>query len=190
MHARPTYPGDLATVPQLITLACEYRGAAHDLLTRGKRKSPSSWAPARLLALQAIELQLNAFLLHSGNDTHKIRSLRHNLAERGDLAISSGLVLRKRTLTHLYELSSGREYLITRYGPELSGSWTQINRLIATLDEITIKVSSALTSPKTRTTAFKIQTSASRDSPKTDHLTPPAAPPAPPPSPPPFSRTR
>lgn len=37
-------------------------------------------------------------------------------------------------------LSQDREYLITRYGPELAATTSQINRLTATLEEVAAKV--------------------------------------------------
>ncbi|MCF8706985.1 hypothetical protein [Rhizorhapis sp. SPR117] len=72
------------------------------------------------------------------------RGAAHDLAKRAELAASTGLRLRKRTLLHLNDLSHSREYLVTRYGAELAGSWTQLNRLMATLDEIATKVALAL----------------------------------------------
>jgi hypothetical protein len=54
--------------------------------------------------------------------------------------MASGLVLRKRTVAHLNKLTESREYLVTRYGPELSTSLSQINRLMATLEEVARKV--------------------------------------------------
>ncbi|MEH3123017.1 MAG: hypothetical protein PGN16_13750 [Sphingomonas phyllosphaerae] len=96
-----------------------------------------------MLAMQAIELWLNAYLLHHGVSAEALRGMQHDLAGRGDLAETIGLRLRRRTLAHLHELSSRREYLITRYGSELLGSWTQINRLVATLEEVATKVSEA-----------------------------------------------
>ncbi len=55
-------------------------------------------------------------------------------------------MLRKLTAAHLQTLSANREYLITRYGPELAASASQINRLTATLDEVAKKVTVSLTS--------------------------------------------
>lgn len=141
-----TYPGDVATADQIQRLADEYRGAAHDLLARGKRRQPATWAPARLSAIHAIEFYLNALLLHKGQRASEIRGLQHDLAKRAELAASTGLRLRKRTLLHLNDLSHSREYLVTRYGAELAGSWTQLNRLMAALEEIATKVALALVS--------------------------------------------
>lgn len=39
-----------------------------------------------------------------------------------------------------YGSASSREYLITRYGPELASTLSQINRLSATLEEVATKV--------------------------------------------------
>lgn len=41
-------------------------------------------------------------------------------------------------------IASTREYLITRYGPELTSTLAQLNRLAATLDEVATKVPVAM----------------------------------------------
>lgn len=74
--------------------------------------------------------------------------MQHDLAERTDLAIASGLRLRSRTAAHLNALAENREYLVTRYGPELSGTISQINRLEATLEEVSRKVTEMLTAQR------------------------------------------
>jgi hypothetical protein len=62
------YPGELATADQLRLLADEFREAADLLLERqGRRRAPLSRAPFRLSAIHAIELYLNAFLMHRGH---------------------------------------------------------------------------------------------------------------------------
>ena len=91
--------------------------AAHDLMDRGKRGRPSSWVPARMTAIQAIELYLNALLLARGVKPAKIRGYRHNLRKRTANPAVSTLRLRQRTLEHLGKLSEGRECLSIRYGP-------------------------------------------------------------------------
>lgn len=143
MEMRPIYPGADAGAQQVLRLAEEYRAAAHQLLLRGQRGNPATWAPARLLAIQAIELQLNGLLLHRGVEPAAIRTLQHDLSRRCALASRYGIVLRKRTVDHLRALHDGREYLTTRYGPECAASWTHINRLMATLDEVSRKVAQA-----------------------------------------------
>ena len=139
-----TYPGDGTSPAQILQLAGEYRGAAHDLLARGRKGVPASWAPARMTAIHAIELYLNAVLLAKGGTPAEIRGLQHNLAKRAELSAVRDLRLRRRTLQHLGSLSEAREYLATRYGPELGSSWTQLNRLLATLDEVAAKVTAAM----------------------------------------------
>ncbi|WP_257558411.1 hypothetical protein [Sphingobium sp. CFD-2] len=138
------YPGEVATPNNIRQLADEYRGAAHDLMGRGKRGKPSSWAPARMTAIQAIELYLNALLLARGVKPAEIRGYQHDLRKRTANPAVSALRLRQRTLEHLGKLSEGREYLSIRYGPELSGNLSQLNRLMATLDEVATKVGGAL----------------------------------------------
>ncbi|AMK26138.1 hypothetical protein K426_26195 (plasmid) [Sphingobium sp. TKS] len=145
MQGEPkAYPGEVATPDDIRQLAEEYRGAAHDLMGRGKRGKPSSWAPARMTAIQAIELYLNALLLARGVKPAEIRGYQHDLRKRTANPAVAALRLRQRTLEHLGKLSEGREYLSIRYGPELSGNLSQLNRLIATLDEVATKVCGAL----------------------------------------------
>ncbi len=136
------YPGDLATPEQICLLAEEYRKAAHKLLELGRPKQPLSLAPFRLSAIHAIELYLNVFLMRKGIGSNSIRGMQHNLKARTDLAKENGLILKSRTLAHLHALADTREYLVTRYGPELCSSVSQINRLVATLEEVATKVAS------------------------------------------------
>lgn len=138
--ARDHYPGELATPQQLRALAEEYRKAAHLLLTLGQRGKPLTRAPFRLSAIHAIELHLNALLLHRGHQPARVRGLHHDLLTRTELAIAGGLKLRLRTEEHLRALHRDREYLVTRYGPEVRPTTSNINRLTATLEEVATKV--------------------------------------------------
>ena len=140
MEPPKTYPGESATPEQILKLAEEYRKAAHLLLQLGRRGDPLSRAPYRLSAIHAIELYLNALLLFMGQETSRIRGLQHNLAARSEVAIANGLQLRKRTAAHLSAMVGNREYLVTRYGPEMTATTSQINRLTATLEEVATKV--------------------------------------------------
>ncbi len=121
-------------------LADEYRTAAQTLQMQGRKGHPLSRAPYRLAAIHAIELYLNALLLQRGQNASQIRAMQHHLSTRMDLAQASGLKLKKRTANHLQSLEANREYLVTRYGPEMTASISQINRLNATLDEVAKKV--------------------------------------------------
>jgi len=134
------YPGDAASPKQLIQLAAAYREAAKALLPSGKKRDQLSRAPWRLIAIHAVELYLNAALLHFGLASTKIRNLQHNMAARTNLAIAKGLTLRKRTVSHLETLSTNREYLTVRYSPEVPATISQITRLNATLEELSEKV--------------------------------------------------
>ena len=134
------YPGELATPEDIRRLAAEYQKAAHYLLEFGQRGNPLSRAPYRLSAIHAIELYLNALLLHKGHKASRVRGLQHDLAARVDLAITSGLQLRIRTLAHLHTITVNREYLVTRYGPEMTATTSQIDRLTATLEEVAAKI--------------------------------------------------
>lgn len=134
------YPGETASPAEIFALAEEYRMAAQSLVTLGRAKSPLSRAPGRLYAIHAIELYLNAYLLSSGASPQEIRAHVHNLKERSDRARASGLILRKRTAEHLIKMTEEREYFISRYGPEMATSLSEINRLVATMEEVARKV--------------------------------------------------
>ncbi|WP_245331132.1 hypothetical protein [Mesorhizobium sophorae] len=141
------YPGDLASAQQVHELAEEYRKAANHLLQLGRPGKPLSRAPFRLAAIHAIELYLTALLLHRGHNPNQIRKMQHDLSERTDRAIEAGLRLRAKTARHLQSLSQNREYLVTRYGPELAATASQINRLTATLEQVAAKVTVLMALP-------------------------------------------
>lgn len=130
------YPGDTASVHDILELAGHYRTAALMLGERTPRGKALSHIPRRFLALHSIELYLNAFLLAKGLEPKTIRGLQHDIGERSSRAIGAGLILRKRTARHLETLSSNREYLVTRYGPEMTTTLSQVNRVMATLEEL------------------------------------------------------
>jgi hypothetical protein len=142
--AARTYPGDLAGPDEIRRLADEYRNGAYELQKLGRRDSPMSHAPYRLCAIHGIELYLNALLLHWGREASCIRGLQHNLAARAQLAIAGGLQLRQRTAAHLKTLSENREYIATRYGAEMTGTYSAINRIAATLEEVAMKVTAII----------------------------------------------
>ncbi len=134
------YPGATASASQVFALAAEYHAAAEFLILKGRPRQPISRAPARLCAIHAIELYLNAFLLAAGEPPERVRARFHNLDDRAVSAVGHGLILRKRTLAHLVRMTEHREYLVSRYGPEMSGKLSESNRLTATLNEIAMKV--------------------------------------------------
>ncbi|TIO04407.1 MAG: hypothetical protein E5X89_00060 [Mesorhizobium sp.] len=134
------YPGELASPQQIHELAGEYRKAANLLLQLGRSGKPLTRAPFRLTAIHAIELYLTPLLLHRGHNPNQLRKMQHDLSARTEHALVVGLRLRSKTAKHLQSLSQNREYLITRYGPELAATASQINRLTATLEEVAAKV--------------------------------------------------
>lgn len=75
-----------------------------------------------------------------GVDHEAIRGFRHDLGERTRIAINLGLVLRKRTAAHLVTPSLSNEYFVVRYAPTLSTALSQVNRVMATLSELSQKV--------------------------------------------------
>ncbi|MEP7456628.1 hypothetical protein [Phyllobacterium sp. SB3] len=131
------YPGKAAGVRGILNSATQYQDATNKL---GESSSKPNQIPRRLLAIHAMELYLNAFLLAKGVDSTTIRSFRHDLGARTRIASEAGLVLRKRTVAHLATLSASNEYHIIRYAPELMSTLSQLNRVMATLDELSWKV--------------------------------------------------
>ncbi|GAB4370025.1 MAG: hypothetical protein Kow00114_30120 [Kiloniellaceae bacterium] len=138
------YPGAEASAAEVLGLATEYHTAAQALLKTVRKGKPLSRAPCRLCAIHAIELYLNAFLLHLGETPEKIRAHRHDLATRVAAAPDGKLTFRKKTAEHLARMSEDREYLVTRYGPELAATLSEVNRLMATLEEVGTKVRAIL----------------------------------------------
>lgn len=115
VEGRKFHPGETATARDVLALADEYRRAAETLLPAGRKRSPLSRAPCRLVAIHAIELYLNAYLLRAGLSPAAVRRLQHDSGSRTRQAVTAKLVLRKRTLAHLQRLTERREYLTTRY---------------------------------------------------------------------------
>ncbi len=141
------YPGSEASVGQILSLADEYLKAAYGLLPQVSKFNPhKSSAPARLCAIHAIETYLNAFLMFHDVSREGLRGLQHNLAQRTEMALTKGLRLRVKTHAHLMRLNDQREYLIVRYGPERLSSISELNRMFATLKEISAKVSAVILS--------------------------------------------
>lgn len=129
--------GKTASVRDVLNLAAQYRDAAVML---GGASSKPHHLPQRLLALHAIELYLDALVLAKGLDYQTVRNRQHDPSERARTAVAAGLVLRKRTLAHLVALSSSTEYLLIRHAPELLSTLSQVNRVMATLEEVSRKV--------------------------------------------------
>jgi hypothetical protein len=142
--AEMTHPGDCACVQALLELAADYRRAAHALekLRRADKSVP--FDPIRLVAIHATELHLHAFLRAQGIEGKEIRKLNHDLARMTALAAQKGIVLRGRTAAHLQSMTGAREYRNVRYAPQLQPKSSQINRILATLEEVATKVAKRL----------------------------------------------
>lgn len=152
------YPGSEATVSELLELAGNYHRAAESLRARDDRRDRTSSAPVRFCAVHAVETYLNAFLVFHGADRKEVRSLQHDLVKRTEMAAARGLCLRKRTRSHLLQVTGLREHLVVRYGPERMKGLPDLNRTFATLEEVGKKVSAAIlarpcdqTDPRART---------------------------------------
>ncbi len=135
------YPGDAASVPEIMELASAYHAAALTLFGDGARGRTLNRAPARLCSIHAVELYLNPFLRSRGVPNCQIRARMHNLADEDFVAT---LVLRRKTAQHLEAMTEKREYLIARYGPEVADRLTEITRLKATLGEVSKKTARVL----------------------------------------------
>lgn len=144
------YPGYSATTDQLLVLAREYKRAAQLLFEGRRRGRPLSLCPFRLTAIHALELYLNALLLAEGLAPAQVRGLQHNMKARAELAQKSGLVLRRRTAAHLSGLAETREYLVSRYGPELANTASHVTRLMATLEEVSRKATERIEQRKAK----------------------------------------
>lgn len=149
------YPGHNASAHDVHRLAEAYRDAAYRAAASIQRGDPVTAAPLRLLALHSAELNLSAFLILRGTPQVEVRRLGHDLAARLALAGQAGLELRRRTAAHLEAVGRNREYLVARYGPELLAEASQVNRILATMDEIGGKVAKAFAAagPATRRAA-------------------------------------
>lgn len=139
LEGQKFYPGEESTPEELLALADAYKRAAETLLPGSLRGEPHSQAPYRLLAIHAIELYFNAFLVAAGLPPDRVRGYQHNLARRTPLARFHRLILKKKTESHLEALTLGREYLATRYDPRAAAAYP-LNRLKATLNEVAEKV--------------------------------------------------
>src|SRR5687768_3998440 len=105
------YPGDDATPRQVLDLANEYRSAARQLRLIGHAGKRLSFAPFRSASIHAIELYLNAYLLHRGLPPEAVRGLQHDMAKRAARSKEAGLTLRAKTERHLRAIGEHREYL-------------------------------------------------------------------------------
>ena len=139
-----SYPGDHASPYEMNRLADFYRDAAHRCSGSILIGDPISAGPMRLLAIHSIELNLSAYLLLQGSPWPAIRKMGHDLTARLERATERGMVLRERTSAHIRAIARDREYLIARYGPDCLSTASQMNRLLATLEEVARKVSRAV----------------------------------------------
>jgi hypothetical protein len=130
------YPGSEASVRELLCLADAYRTAAMELFDRAKGAGALAQAPARFCAIHAVELYLNAFLRHRGATPGEVRAKLHAL---DDGSFAAALDLKDRTRRHLSWMTANREYLISRYAPELLKTQSEVNRVAATMNEIAKK---------------------------------------------------
>jgi hypothetical protein len=141
------YLGSGMCPTQLRLLAAHYANAALACENLPTKQKGLALTPYRLLAIHAIELALNALLLHNHISPPEIRGLRHNLDERFSIAQKFGLSLRAKTVLHIKEMTEKHEYLVLRYDIESSMKVSHLNRLQATLNEVSRKVCGLLDKP-------------------------------------------
>lgn len=135
-----------ATTPkELVELAQSFVAASETYLALKGKTDPLAQAPYRFNAIHAIELYLTAYLQLNKHEPEEIRDLQHDLKERTARATKAGLVLRKRTISHLGKMTSTREYVETRYHPAALKKLSQPTQLLATLKEVREKVEKAVT---------------------------------------------
>lgn len=163
MADRDEYPGARASPYDLNLLADFYRDSAFRVAELVRPGQALSAAPLRLLAIQSIELNLSAYLLLNGVSAIEVRRMGHDLACRVKMASELGLVLRQRTADHIAAVVRDREYLIARYGPDCLSNVSELNRMLATVQEVATKVSQAMLSAEDR--AFLKPTRQVRDKP-------------------------
>jgi hypothetical protein len=132
-------PGDTATARQLFELATQFHRGAEALFA-----DKAHAVPSRLLALQAIEGYLIAFVRHVGRTNDEVRLTNHDVVRLADIGADNGLALRSRLHGHLVKITKNREYLIVRYGPEVTGLTSQTTELQATMNELSAKVGAAI----------------------------------------------
>lgn len=132
------YPGENATPQELLDLADQYRLAFETLAGPGAVKQMGG--PIRLIAIHGIELYLQALLRLSGEAPTVVRGFQHNLANMADHPTVVSMKLKRRTIEHLRTMVDAREYLVVRYAPDMKACLSEINRLGATLNELSTKV--------------------------------------------------
>jgi hypothetical protein len=129
---------------ELLRLADSYRDAALALLRGAPAADPAARAPAGFCAVHAIELYLDAFLRRLGESPSRLRAQGHDLSRRAALAIARGLDLRRKTALHLVRLTRERAHRAHRYAPERLAAACEVNRLLASLEEVARKVRDAI----------------------------------------------
>ncbi len=141
MTPNPT-AGETARASQLFKLARQFHEGAEKLFA-----IKGQVVPARLLALQAIEGYLIAFTRHHGQESHDVRCANHDLVKLADMATAHGLAIMTRSHVHFDRITSSREYLNVRYGPEQKLKLSEPSALRATMTELREKVGKALSIP-------------------------------------------
>jgi hypothetical protein len=149
------YPGSETTALQLKELAMHYADAACVFEKLPHTPKGLALVPFRLLAIHAIELTFNAVLVHNSVKAEEIRAMHHDLRAHMVMAETFGLKLRPKTVKHICDLTANREYLVHRYDPAESLRAGHLNRLIATLREVSKKTNQLLAAEKAPPNAVK-----------------------------------
>lgn len=139
-NTNEVYPGNDATAKEILSLAREYRLTASALDKLRKQNQRLSSAPYRFAAVHAIELYLNAYLMHHGLTPAEIRGTAHDLEFRAASAREHGLILRCKTIALITRINQNREYLIVRYGYKQMAAVVSVTELQSVLNEVSKKV--------------------------------------------------
>jgi len=141
--AKDPYPGTESTPQELLVLANQYKVAFLSLCNPMKKKETWLGAPARLCAIHATELYLQALLRSHGVSAKEVRGYCHRLGDMAAHPIVGSLRLRRKTIAHLKTMTDQREYLLVRYAPDRKSELSQMTRTLATLEELSSKVGKA-----------------------------------------------
>jgi len=142
-----------SAAPDLIALANEYAKCANALNGLRKQNRRLQSAPHRFAALHAIDLYLNACLIHLGKGLKHTKSLQHNFYVKFELLELEGFVLKQRFKTYLKLLTDSGEYTQTRYSFHTVSDELSIPQLQALLREIAKKAKDFVSKEKPRSAA-------------------------------------
>jgi hypothetical protein len=123
---------------QYLLIAMRYECLALGLLAEKRKLDAELVFPARFLMVHAVEMYLLSWLAHHDASTDR----NHDFKTKVENATEAGLHLKKKTYDHIVTLR--QEYNFLRYGAAESVPMPPLNRLQATLHEVSNKVLTVL----------------------------------------------